>query len=105
MAPVAGVRAHHFGGEEGRGALALLQVLVAGAQHLGAAKVGQRDLPPRAHQHILRLQVAVHHLVEVQVVERLHNSKHIAIQQVHFSQDFLSLICTSCNFKSSVVIP
>ena len=38
---------------------------------LGAAKVGQRDRAARAHEHILRLEVAVDHLVVVQVVQRL----------------------------------
>ena len=143
-APVARVRAHHLRRQEGRGALAALQVLVRAAQHLprhsrtcvsvrstsslrlqqccvqacqalrcsggtrhearpraslqdtnkshnlprtrsrsagwgvgragarlGAAKVGQRDCAARAHEHVLRLEVAMDHLVVVQVVQRL----------------------------------
>ena len=48
------------------------------AQHmrtyLGAAKVGEGDGAACAHEHVLRLEVAVDHFVEVQVVQRLHST-------------------------------
>ena len=65
--------AHHLGSKEGWSAITLLQVLVDLAD-LAAAKVTQGDIAPRTHQHILRLQVAMHHLVVMQVLQSLQHS-------------------------------
>ena len=69
--PVSGVGAHHLRSQEGWSAVTPLQVLVAADDDLAAAKVTQGDVAPRTHQHIFRLQVAVHHLVVMQVVQSL----------------------------------
>lgn len=69
--PVSGVRAHHLRSKECWSAVTPLQVLIPTDDDLAAAKVTQSHIAPSAHQHILRLQVAVHHLVVMQVVQRL----------------------------------
>ena len=62
------MRAHHLRSKKGGSAVAPLQVLIAADDDLAAAKVAEGHIPSRAHQHILRLQVAVDYLVVVQVV-------------------------------------
>lgn len=69
--PVSGVRTHHLRSQEGWSAITPLQVLVAADDDLAAAKVTQGHVTPRTHQHILWLQVAVNHLVVMQVVQGL----------------------------------
>ena len=63
--------AHHLRGKEGRSAIAAFQVLIAAHDDLAAAKITQRDVASGTHQHILWLQIAVNHLVIVQVVQSL----------------------------------
>ena len=62
---------HHLRGQEGWGAIAPLQVLVPRDDDLAAPKVAERDVAASAHEHILGLQIPMHHVVVVQVVQGL----------------------------------
>lgn len=70
-APVARVRLHHFWSQEGGGAIAALQVLIAADDDLGAAEITEGHIAACRHEHILWFQIAMHHLVVVQVVKCL----------------------------------
>lgn len=60
----------HLGGHEGWSAHGA-QHGVAPLEHVRAAKVRDLDLAIRGHEQIVGLQVAMHNLVEVQVVQAL----------------------------------
>lgn len=71
--PVSGLRPHHLRSQESRGSIAPLQVLIAANDDFGAAKIAESDRASSTHQDILRLQIPMHYLVVMQIIQGLDN--------------------------------